>query len=581
MSWDSPREALTLADESVEVGPDDARADTRARLLGRFVVLGRLGQGGMGEVHAAYDEKLDRKIALKVLHRARRLAPRARARLLREARALARLSHPNVVTVYDVGIEGDEVFIAMELVEGVTLGDWLEDRPRTWGEILEVFVAIGEGLSAAHEIGLVHRDVKPSNVLIDARGRPRLIDFGLVRERGAASGSAGDPAAEGDGAGAGQRPGDGRGDGLGEGTLRGGSGGAQEGSGSTGGDVGATGLDTLPADAPLTRTGGVLGTPQYMSPEQFERREVTAGSDQFSLCVMLYEALYGHAPFGGRKLEARAAFVTSGHVRRPADARGIPDELLAVIMRGLRLEVADRWADVPSLLVALRGLLAAYDPEIEKPAAIRFRRRMLVMLVAVALMVLGGFGTATLVGDLVVDAHSVLVLDAVMFVVLGTTAGVLRRRWMANRQSRRLVGFILMVTVLYCVQDVVGALVGRPLYQTTLSSAVCFSVMCFFVAPLTSGSVRWAGLWAAGWTVVMMLDPPRFYLYFHVANVGAGTLAAVLMPRRVVERWIRAAASERGSSDSTHTRRSSGSSGSSDALHGGGSRLRRRSSRGA
>ncbi len=521
MSGDSQHEALTLADETVDVERAREFGDRRERLLDRFVILDRLGSGGMGEVYAAYDEKLDRKIALKVLHRARRLSTRARARMLREARALARLSHPNVVTIFDVGVEDDDVFIAMELVDGCTLGDWLEQQPRSWGEVLEVFVAVGEGLAAAHELGLVHRDVKPHNVLIDGRGRPRLIDFGLVREHG----------------------------------------GADESHAGTQDDEPSPGLA---ADAPLTRTGGLLGTPQYMSPEQFAQRGVTALSDQFGLCVMLYEALYGHPPFEGEQTHARAAFVLSGEVRRPAKSRGVPDELLAVILRGLRVDPFERWPDVSSLLLALRGLLDAYDPENEKPAAVRFRRRLLVMLVGVVMAVLGSFGAAAMAGEVVVDARSVLVLDASMLVLLGGAAGLLRRRWTINRQSRRLVGFILLLTVLYSVQDLTGALVGRPLVHTSLANAVCFTILCFFMAPLTSGALRWAGLWAAVWTVVMMLDAERFYVHFQIANVGGGMIAALLMPRRFVDRWIRAAASERGTSDSIAMRTTFARSSSTD-----------------
>ena len=158
---------------------DDARAPTPpAGLPGRYVLLGELGAGGMGIVYVAYDRELDRKVALKLLqHR----DAGGDVRLRREAQALAKLKHPNVVTVYDVGRMDDRLFVAMELVEGTSLREWLADKPRTWREVARTFLLAGRGLAAAHAAGLVHRDFKPSNVLIGADGGVRVADFGLVR----------------------------------------------------------------------------------------------------------------------------------------------------------------------------------------------------------------------------------------------------------------------------------------------------------------------------------------------------------------------------------------------------------------
>src|SRR5579884_3461145 len=135
----------------------------RGASIGRYVVLGLLGRGGMGEVYAAFDPDLDRKIAVKLLRARGANTADGRTRLLREAQAIARLSHPNVVVVFDVGTFRDSVFIAMEFVEGNTLGYWLEAAPRRWREVLDVFLAAGRGLAAAHAAGLVHRDFKPDN----------------------------------------------------------------------------------------------------------------------------------------------------------------------------------------------------------------------------------------------------------------------------------------------------------------------------------------------------------------------------------------------------------------------------------
>src|SRR6188768_45960 len=165
----------------------------RGASIGRYVVLGLVGRGGMGEVYAAYDPELDRKVAVKLL----RVKPGAgvslaegRARTLREAQAIARLSHPNVVVVYDVGTFRDQVFIAMEFVEGNTVTYWLQAATRSWQEIVKVFMAAGRGLAAAHDKGLVHRDFKPDNVMVGRDTQVRVMDFGLARQMTAADKSA-------------------------------------------------------------------------------------------------------------------------------------------------------------------------------------------------------------------------------------------------------------------------------------------------------------------------------------------------------------------------------------------------------
>src|SRR5580692_182497 len=155
----------------------------RGAAIGRYTILAPVGTGGVGEVFAAYDPELDRKVALKLL-RAHGDASdvRAQARLLREAKAMARLSHPNVVAVHDVGAFGARVFVAMEFVDGLSLKDWLADAARTRAEILGVFLAAARGLAAAHAAGLVHRDFKPGNVMVGRDGSVRVMDFGLARE---------------------------------------------------------------------------------------------------------------------------------------------------------------------------------------------------------------------------------------------------------------------------------------------------------------------------------------------------------------------------------------------------------------
>jgi tetratricopeptide (TPR) repeat protein len=314
----------------------------RGTAIGRFVVLGLLGKGGMGEVYAAHDPELDRKVAIKLLRAgAESESPEGRARLMREAQAIARVSHPNVVVVYDVGTFARRVFIAMELCDGHTLRYWTHARARTWPEILEVFAAAGRGLGAAHERGLVHRDFKPDNVMISADGQVRVMDFGLVQLRGDRSAS-------------------GRWETSGPARLAAAAGAAdpddEEDVRSTQ-PVGAAlarfdTSDGVP-EVELTEAGVSLGTPAYMSPEQFRNEPVDARTDQFSFCVALYEAVYGERPFPGRTVHEISEAVRDGRVREPPAGREVPAWLREALLRGLRREPGERWPSMGALSAAL------------------------------------------------------------------------------------------------------------------------------------------------------------------------------------------------------------------------------------
>ncbi|MBL4686819.1 MAG: serine/threonine protein kinase, partial [Nannocystaceae bacterium] len=258
----------------------DAPASTQSELsesaigerLGRFRVLERLGKGGMGVVYSAYDPQLDRKIAVKLLRpdvQDGMGSEAATARLLREAQAMAKISDPNVIVVHEVGVLKGRVFLAMEFVDGGTLGSWMAKRP-SWREVLEVFLKAGSGLVAAHRGGLVHRDFKPENVLMGTDGRVRVVDFGLAR-------SLFDEEVEEHNT----RP-------IGE----------------------EPELDSF--NTPLTRTGAIMGTPAYMSPEQHLGRPATARADQFSFCVAMWEALFGSRPFRGTSLAELTGNVLGG-----------------------------------------------------------------------------------------------------------------------------------------------------------------------------------------------------------------------------------------------------------------------------
>ena len=268
--------------------------------IGRFTVLEPLGAGGMGIVVAAHDPQLDRRVALKLV-RGDAVRARGRDRLLREGQAMAKLSHPNVLTVYEAGTVSEDIFLVMELVEGRTLREWLAPG-RTWQEVLDVFVAIGRGLAAAHRAGLVHRDFKPDNVLIGDDGRARVMDFGLVTAGGASEPTPGETS-------------------------------------SSGGD--------------LTRTGSIMGTPIYMSPEQHLGGDVDARADQWAFCVSLYEALWGMAPFPGKTIEELRDAVLDGRIREPSDRVGVPARLRKIVLRGLQREPGDRHASLDAVVADL------------------------------------------------------------------------------------------------------------------------------------------------------------------------------------------------------------------------------------
>ncbi len=276
--------------------------------IDRFMVIGPLGSGGMGIVVEAYDPELDRKVAIKLL-KSSRARPDSQARLLREAQAMARLSHANVVQVYDVGVVGDQVFVAMELVIGQTLAQWLSCERRDWRAIVKVFAAAGRGLAAAHAVGLVHRDFKPDNVLIADDGQVRVADFGLARENHSAL------------------------------EVKHAS-------------PGNTDERLLLANT-LTATGALMGTPMYMSPEQFRAEAVSPQSDIFSFAVALYEGLYGNRPFAGETMSELARNVLNGITTAPPTDRRVPSWLDAVVRRGFAVDTDVRYPSFDEFLAAL------------------------------------------------------------------------------------------------------------------------------------------------------------------------------------------------------------------------------------
>jgi serine/threonine-protein kinase len=276
-----------------------------ATAIGRFLLLRKIGEGGMGEVYSGYDEQLDRKVAIKVLHAA--YAPEeTQKRTLREAQALARLSHPNVVAVHEVGQVDGDVFVVMEHIDGLTLRDWQDEPTRTVDEILHAYILAGQGLAAVHAAGMVHRDFKPHNAMIDRQGRVRILDFGLAHARGS--------------------------------TI------------ATPDELNAV-SNTLSSQ--LTAEGAIAGTPAYMSPEQLMGSPLDARTDQFSFCVALYEALYKKLPASANTTSANAIPALASSLAAPPPRSNIPGRISDAIMRGLSRDPETRFPTMGTLLESL------------------------------------------------------------------------------------------------------------------------------------------------------------------------------------------------------------------------------------
>jgi len=291
----------------------EGRSDSAPRAIGRFVVLRRIGRGGMGSVFSAYDEELGRRVAIKLLRSQPRTKQARRIRMRREAQAMARVSHPNVVQVYEVGEFQSQTFIAMEFVDGQTLESWQGQAGLEREEILEAYRQAGAGLAAAHRAGVLHRDFKPTNALIDDEGRVRVTDFGLAawlrRSETTSIGASPEP------------------------------------------DDSSTGSE--PEQPRLTREGSLVGTPAFMSPEQYRSQPLDARSDQFAFCVSLYEALSGQHPFGGKTIEDMREAILGGRVRDAEAMRALPTSVRLAIVRGLATEPLERWSTMDALLQAL------------------------------------------------------------------------------------------------------------------------------------------------------------------------------------------------------------------------------------
>ncbi|HVE83043.1 MAG TPA: tetratricopeptide repeat protein, partial [Myxococcales bacterium] len=312
---------------------------TAGASLGRFTVLEELGRGTMGVVVKAHDPELDRMVAIKVL-RPEALGlmgeAEARERLLREAKAMARVSHRNVVSVYEVAVVGGQVLVVMEHIKGRTLRAWLREAPRSTEAMVDAFLQAGRGLAEVHRAGLVHRDFKPDNILVGADGRVCITDFGLVGlvqdqvDSRTITRNAAEPRA--------------------------------------------------PVEVLSTGTSVLMGTPAYMAPEQHRLQRADARADQFAFCVALYEALYGERPFAGKGYEEIKASVLAGALRPAPAGATVPARLRRIAARGLALDPAGRYPSMAALVTDLEK-----DPRVA-------RRRALLGVAAGGLVAVAAFG---------------------------------------------------------------------------------------------------------------------------------------------------------------------------------------------
>ncbi len=319
----------------------------RGTCVGRYVILDRLGVGGMGIVYRAYDPDLDRRVALKLV---RAVTEETTTRMIREAQALAKVSHPNIVQVFDVGTFGETVFIALELVEGRTLWHWWKETSPTWRVLLPYLIEAGRGLAAAHAVGLVHRDFKPQNAIVGEDGRVRVLDFGLARV-GSTPADEVEPAEEPDEE---DEP-----------------------------ESGDTTIPVVRTGTPLPQVvvSRITGTPFYMAPEQRKKGLLDARADQFAFGVSCWELLYGQRAFLGDNVQQYAQASNTGQFRPPPAGNDTPAWVRRVLTRTLATSPADRYPAMDDVLDALSA-----DPA-------RRRRR----IAAVGLAALATAGAITVV----------------------------------------------------------------------------------------------------------------------------------------------------------------------------------------
>lgn len=444
------------ADTSPRVGISTA-PPTR---IGRYVVLRPLGEGGMGVVYLAYDADLDRKVAIKLMRGGSSGSRLARERVQKEAQTLAQVSHSNIVHVYEVGQSGDEVFIAMEYVPGISLRQFQRPPagmpPPSIEKILRVYLQAATGLYAAHRRGLIHRDFKPDNVLLGEDDRARVLDFGLAQATSRQDSIS--PA-------------------LAELTRR------------------------LSAGERLTQAGAIAGTLGYMSPEQVCGADADARSDQFSFCAALYEALYGQLPFAAQSFEEYAADILAGRMR-PPPPRDVPIAVEQALRRGLSTEPEARFASMQELIAEMESGL---HPDSESPSTRRANRRfrLLVTLIVVATAT---SGLRHRFASIDRPMSAAVLLLSFLLIGLGAVLFFLRKTLLRRASYRRMAYFCLLLVFYMFSSRLLAQLLGIKLNHYVPLELMGLGALLAVEAPHATHRYRWlaALCYLSGWIVFLI-----------------------------------------------------------------------------
>jgi len=450
-------EALLAADAGLVTLPDSRAPRDEPSYVGRFRILEVLGQGGMGIVHVGYDDRLDRRVAIKLLHGGASAA--GTRRLLREAQAMAQVAHPNVVPIYEVIEVGDRVAVVMELVEGRTVSAWLRQEDRPWRAVVDIFCSAGRGLAAAHAAGLVHRDFKSDNVLVGDDGRVRVLDFGLARGSTARLGESAD--------------------------------GALHAPAVRGVDIG------------LTAEGALLGTPSHMAPEQFNGAAIGPATDQFAFSVALYRALYRSAPFPGGDVQEIRDSVLGGRLAVP-EPGDVPPGVWIALRRGLDRVPADRWSSIDALVEELERQ-AREDPEGDLSRGAR-SRRMLMLIVAPCGTLSSLMASAATAETGLTRSELVLhALGAAMVLAAGTF--LLKKRLLVTAVDRKIALLLNALFWVFALHRWLGTRTGDSVTDIFVSEGLMIALGTF-LASLTLA--RWmAGITAlaVAYAVIATLVP--------------------------------------------------------------------------
>jgi len=444
--------------------------------IGRYVVLRSLGQGGMGTVYSAYDPDLDRKVAVKVVREDVHRGQFVRARLLKEAKAMARISHPNVVHVYEVGEDRasphGQIFIAMEFVAGQDLVDWQQQHPvrdaASLDRCLRMYLQAAAGISAAHRSNLIHRDFKPDNVLIGEDGRARVTDFGIARAY-------------------------------------------DESAREISGPIPAIAL----VGERLTQFGAILGTPGYMSPEQLRGESADARSDQFSFCAALFEAIYGYQPFEGSTVDGYGRNVLEGKLRlraRTSFGFEVPLEIKHALLRGLSINPADRYPSMQELTAELtKGLLADADSESSRRSKQRFLAALSVSFLVICLGVLLLLSSAAKT-----DLRPALLSACALMVATASVTYVLRKQIYLQPGYRRLSYFLLSAIGYLVVGRAIGVLLAVPADQFLIQEMVGLAALFASELPKVGRRYLWLVLLCLGSVALQILWPSGRRLHLNI-----------------------------------------------------------------